>query len=102
MSDFSSDDVMLSAVALGVIGDAYMELDQPDEALGYYVKAARKNSNEFSTPIYLMKAGKVAEALEDYDVAISYYQEIKDDYSSTQEGREVAKFLARAEALAGK
>ena len=93
---------MLSAVATGAIGDAYMELDDPDEAMTYYVKAARKNKNEFSSPIYLMKAAKVAEALGDYSVAVSHYEEIKKDYSETSEGREVEKYLARAQELANK
>lgn len=102
LNNYSGSDVMVSAIALGAMGDAYMELDDPDAAMSHYLKAARKNSNEFTTPVYLMKAGKIAEALGDYDEAVKYYEEIKNDYSDTQEGREVEKYLARAKALASK
>ena len=48
------------------------------------------------------KAGKVAEALEDYSDAVGLYEEIKKNYSDTKEGREVEKYLARAKTLASK
>jgi tetratricopeptide (TPR) repeat protein len=42
LGDFSSDDLVLSALALGCIGDAYMELADTDNALSYYEDAAEK------------------------------------------------------------
>ena len=102
LGSFSSDDIVLSAVALGAMGDASMELDDPDAALNYYVKAARKNANDFTTPVYLMKAAKVAEALGDYGVAVKHYEEIQKKFGETQEGRQVEKYLARAKTLASK
>lgn len=99
---YSGNDVMVSSISLGAMGDAYMELDKPDDAVAAYVKAARKSPNEFTTPIYLLKAGKVAEALQDYSEAVKYYQEIKDKYAGTNEGRGIDKYLARAQTLASK
>ena len=102
LDSYSGNDIMLSAIALGAIGDANMELDDAGKALDYYIKAARKNPNDFTSAIYLMKAGKVAEALEDYSDAVGLYEEIKKNYPDTKEGREVGKYLARAKTLASK
>lgn len=93
---FSSDDIMLSAVAIGAIGDAHMQLGDADEAISHYVKAAHHKKNDFTTPIYLMKAGQAAEAQGDFNAAVKYYTEIKEDYPKTNEGANVDKFLARA------
>ena len=43
LNDFHSDDIILSALALGCIGDAYLELADHDNALNYYNEAI-KNS----------------------------------------------------------
>ena len=102
LDSYSGNDIMLSAIALGAIGDANMELDDAGKALDYYKKAARKNPNDFTSAIFLMKAGKVAEALEDYSDAVGLYEEIKKNYPDTKEGREVEKYLARAKTLASK
>jgi hypothetical protein len=39
-------------------GDAYSRNNQPEEALKNYVKAAETNKNDFTTPRFLLKAGK--------------------------------------------
>ncbi|MCB0480371.1 MAG: tetratricopeptide repeat protein [Flavobacteriales bacterium] len=100
LSDFNSSDVLVSAAAIGVTGDCYSELGDDEEAMNHYIKAARKNANEFSTPIFLMKAGKAAERIGDYKKAVSLYEELSNDYGNSQEGREVEKYLFRAKTLA--
>jgi tetratricopeptide (TPR) repeat protein len=102
ISDFSSDDVMLSTLAIGNLGDCYSELGDNEEAYDYYVNAASKNENNFTTPIYLMKAAGVAEELGNYKDALKHYKYIQDKYSDTQEGRNIEKYIARAELLASK
>ena len=46
LSDFDSGDMFVSAEALGLIGDAHMEKKEIDEAIEYYLKAAKKNPNK--------------------------------------------------------
>ena len=41
------------AMALGVIGDAFAELGQMDDAADYYQKAAKSTDNAFTTPLFL-------------------------------------------------
>jgi tetratricopeptide (TPR) repeat protein len=46
LKSFSSNDVLISAIALGAIGDSYMELNDIDQAIKYYEKAASHNEND--------------------------------------------------------
>lgn len=102
LKEFSSDDVILSAIALGAIGDSYMELSDIETAVGYYDKAAAKNSNQLTSPIYLFKAGLAYEALGDYATALKKYELIKREYAESTEGRNIEKYIARAETMAAK
>jgi len=56
LEDFDSDDMFLSSMSVGMIGDAYMEKGNVDEAVDYYLKAANKNPNKFTSPMFLKKA----------------------------------------------
>ncbi|MGB0367989.1 MAG: tetratricopeptide repeat protein [Flavobacteriales bacterium] len=98
LESFDGAGEMLGAVALGAIGDANMEMDDADEALSYYEKAAKSSENNFSTPVYLQKAAFAAEKTGNYDKAIDYYTQVKKDFPTTNEGRNAEKYIARAEA----
>ena len=97
LSKFSTDDQMLGALALGNIGDAFAEIDQPEEALEYYEKAAAFKSNEFTSPIYLMKAGRTAMDLKDYKKAEELFSKIKDNYSSSDEAKDINAYIQSAQ-----
>ncbi len=47
------------------------------EALSYYVKAAESNKNDFTTPRFLLKAGKTALALGQKEDALKYLTILK-------------------------
>ena len=95
LSHFHSSDLMVSVVALGAVGDAYMQLDNKEKALEYYLKAANKSKADFVTPIYLMKAGEVMENLKQYDKALEAYTEIKNKYPKSDESRNIDKYITR-------
>jgi len=95
LGDFSSDDKMLGPIAKGGIGDAFVQLDQKEDALGYYEKAFNANVNDFTTPLYLMKAARVAIDLGQNDKALGYLKRIKSDFSTSTE-------FAQADVLIGK
>lgn len=92
-------DNVLGAVALGCIGDCYVNLGEFDEALKYFNKAINHSDNSFTAPIYLNKAAITYEAQENYNKAADYYQQIVDDYSDSPEASKVLKNLARVEQL---
>jgi tetratricopeptide (TPR) repeat protein len=102
MNEYSGSDVMTSALSYGVKGDALMELGKAEEAVAEYLKAANENSNAFTTPLYLMKAGLVYEDLKNFEKALEIYKRIRNDYFQSNEGREIEKYIGRMETLLGK
>ncbi|MFV8355405.1 tetratricopeptide repeat protein [Flavobacterium sp. XS1P32] len=97
LSKFKSDDIVLSALAKGAIGDAYSQKNQPQEALENYVKAAESNKNDFTTPRFLLKAGKVALALGNKADALKYFTDIKDNFEGTPEAASVDVLIGLAQ-----
>jgi tetratricopeptide (TPR) repeat protein len=101
LKDFSSTDMIVSGMALGAIGDAYMELGEIDKATSYYIRAAENNENEMVTPTFLMKAGWAYEINKEYQDALKVYEKIKQDYPRSREARDIDKYIARAKAEVG-
>jgi tetratricopeptide (TPR) repeat protein len=99
LTDFKSKDKMLMPIALGATGDAYLELKQLDKAADYYIKAGNFSENQFTAPLYLMRAGTVLENLKDYKGALKQYNVIKEKYRNSAEGRLIDKYIAKAELL---
>ncbi len=99
LKNFSSDDIMISTIALGAIGDCYMELNDIEEAINYYEKAASNNANNLTSPIYLFKAGLAYEDKKDFATAEKKYNSIKKDYPDCREAQTIDKYIARVESL---
>ena len=97
LSKFKSDDIVLGALAKGAIGDAYSQKNQPKEALENYVKAAESNKNDFTTPRFLLKAGKTALALGNKADALKYFTDIKDNFEGTPEAASVDVLIGLAQ-----
>ncbi len=97
LEGFDSDDQILAPMALGSIGDCYLELDNAIAAVNYYLQAAEASDNEFTSPIFLMKAGWTYEVLKEYTDAVKIYKRIKEDFPKSNEAREMEKYIARAE-----
>ncbi len=93
---FESDDELLGPTALGAIGDAFADIDQPAEALEYYEKAAAKKSNDLTAPLFLFKAGQVALSLKNYSKAESLFTQIKEEYPTSQQANEIEKYINSA------
>ena len=96
LSKFKSDDEMLGPISLGAIGDAFSDINQPKDALEYYEKAANKKDNEFTTPLYLFKAGQTAMNLKEFKKAEDFFTKIKENYSKSDQGRDIEKFINAA------
>lgn len=99
LQDFESEDAILGALAKGGIGDAFSQLNQLEEALSYYEKAAQHSKNDFTTPKFLFKAGLIALELQQKEKAIKYFQQIKDNYDDSEEGRIIDIYIGKAENL---
>lgn len=97
LEEFKSEDLILSALAKGAIGDAYSQKNQQKEALDYYVKAAESNKNDFTTPRFLLKAGKTALALGQKEDALKYFTDIKENFDATPEAASVDVLIGLAQ-----
>ena len=85
-------------MAVGAMGDAYMELDNVAEAAKCYEKAAKESKNSFTSPMYLVRAGFAYEMVGDYTKALEMYKIIKADYPNSNEGFTIEKNIAFVEA----
>lgn len=101
LEEFEAEDQVVAPVATGALGDAHMELGKTEDAIKFYIKAAKEGNNKFVSPIFLMKAGLAYEEKNDYKNAVKVYEQIKSEYPESTEGREIEKYLARARGLAG-
>jgi tetratricopeptide (TPR) repeat protein len=99
LEKFDGHDEMLAPVAIGAIGDANMELNNVDEAIKFYLKAAEKSTNSFTTPLFLKKAAFAYEQKANYTEALATYERLKNEYSKSTEAREVDKYIARVKTL---
>ena len=96
LSNFNSNDELLGATALGAIGDAFADINQPKDALDYYQKAANKKDNNFTAPLFLFKAAQTAMELKEYSTAEKLYTSIKQKYANTDQGRDIEKYINSA------
>lgn len=96
LEKFSTDEEILSAMALGATGDAYLESGNQAKAIKLY-KEASDIKNEMTAPYFLMKLGLLYEETGNGADAIKAYQSIKDDYKTSAEARQIDKYLTRAQ-----
>jgi tetratricopeptide (TPR) repeat protein len=99
--NYDGDDAIISSIAIGAIGDCNIELNNVDNAIKYYLKAAENNVNSFTTPLYLKKAGFAYELKSNYAKALQVYERIKKEYGNSELGKEIDREIAKVKA-AGK
>ncbi len=97
LENFKTEDVILNSLSLGAIGDSNAQKNKLDDALDYYIKAFESNKNNFTTPRFLLKAGKVALSLGKKEDALEYFTAIKENYESTPEGQTVDALIGLAQ-----
>lgn len=95
LNDFSSDDLLVQARAYSLIGDAYMEEQNFDEAARFYSKAAEYKPNKYFTPAYLMKAALAFEKNNQNDKAVEAYDKIIQKYWDSAEYQNARKYKTR-------
>lgn len=98
LNAFDSTDDVLGPIAKGGIGDAFVQLEQLDEAYDYYVQAANDRTNNYTTPMYLYKAGVIGLKLGKNSKALSFFNTIKSDFSNSTEAKDIDVFIGKAQA----
>lgn len=99
LGKFKSNDKMVAPVAKGAMGDAYIELGEMEKGLNYYLRAADMSINNFTSPLYLMKAAQVYEHLQQYSKAIELYRQIRKDFPEYARNNNVDKYITRLEVM---
>lgn len=99
LDKFNADDILLSALSKGAIGDAFAEIGQLEDAYDYYMKAAATNNNLFSTPKYLFKAAMVGADLGKTKQALALLERIKNEFPQSPEMSMVEVQIGRLETL---
>lgn len=99
LEDFDGNNTVLSSIALGAIGDAFVQLNQHQDAIKYYEKAANINPNDLTTPKFLEKAARVALHDSLISKAITYLERIDTEFKGTKVVNKLDQLLAKARAM---
>lgn len=94
------DDV-LRTMAVGNTGDAMVELGRNDEAVKQFEKAAGMMTNEFTTPLFLMKAGILHQQSGNWSAAAKAFKRIAKEFPNSAEANQARKYAGHAEAMGG-
>ncbi|MBO6517039.1 MAG: hypothetical protein JJ975_10865 [Bacteroidia bacterium] len=92
------EDEIVAPLAVCLIGDCHVQLDDLATGAEYYLKAAKMRDNSFTAPYSYAKAARALSAAEDFAGAVEALEMIKKDYSETQFAREIDKEIAMAKA----
>lgn len=97
LQNVSVEDTYVSIEVIGLQGDCQSELKNYEKAYALYQEAAGKNENDFTSPMYLFKAGLVAEKLKKYDEAVTHYEKIATIYPKSFYAKEknLKAYIAR-------
>ena len=91
-------EAVLAAQNYGMQGDAYVQMENYAEASKLYEQAVSVAAdNQLTAPYYLKKSGGVYEKLGDYAKALAAYEKISDDFPSSMEARDIAKYIGKLE-----
>ena len=99
LNEFDSDDDILGPISKGGIGDAFVQLEQLDDAFDYYVQASNLKVNNYTTPMYLQKAGIIGLKIGEFEKSLDYFNRIKSDFPKSNEAKDIDVFIGKAQAL---
>ena len=99
LDKYEGADALTGPLAKGAIGDAFVQLEQNDEALKYYEEAATMRTNDVTTPRFLLKAGITAMNLGKTSVALKHFETISDEYPTAPEAKKADVYKGMAQAM---
>ncbi|WP_126971152.1 tetratricopeptide repeat protein [Gynurincola endophyticus] len=93
---FSTSEPELKLRAAGLLGDAYSELGQTNEAIASYKEAAKANTeDDINSSEYLFRAALLSGDAGNAQDAVSLLKTIKEKYPNSQRAFEVDKYLGK-------
>jgi tetratricopeptide (TPR) repeat protein len=94
------DDV-LRVMATGNQGDVLADMGRTDEAIKQFEKAANMVKSDYTTPMFLMKAGIAYQSKNDWKGAEKCFSRIATDFPQSPDVMTARKYAARAKAMSG-
>lgn len=91
----SPGDVILRGMVPGLIGTAYLELNDTLAAEKYFAIAATCGEKTYVEPLFLFRLARLKEHNGKYREALEYYQKIKREYPGSDQARDIDKYIAR-------
>ncbi|MEI6087406.1 MAG: tetratricopeptide repeat protein [Bacteroidota bacterium] len=96
LKDFTTDAKQIQLLAFGNLGDALSELNQKDEAIASYKKAASIfEIDEANSAEYLFRAGLLSETSGKTKEALEIYKDLKAKFPKTDKGFQADKYIYR-------
>lgn len=95
LKNFDGKGTMVTNVAKGALGDAYMEQGKTDDAIKQYLEASNDDDNLLLSPLYMERAGMAYELKNKTTEAIATYKKLKEKFPQSQQARNMDKNLAR-------
>lgn len=104
LESFHATETVLTANAMVLKGDCYVNLKKYDDALKAYQKAiGTADNNEQIIPRVLLKEANIYDAQKKYDKALECYEDIREHYPTFQVGQlGVDAYIEREKARIGK
>lgn len=99
--DADLDDEVLRVMAVGNQGDALVELGRADEAVKRFEQAAGMVKNDFTTPMYLMKAGILHKQAGNWKAARKAFERIAQEFPTSNEASQARKYAGLSEGMGG-
>ncbi len=98
---FSANDEILQYLAQGTIGDCLVNTGKAEEAIPYFIKAAKGVDNVIQSPILYKKAGLIYRDLGQQDKVIETFSTIKNNYMQSPLAQEADKYIEEAKLAKG-
>lgn len=96
LKSFNTDEPQFKMRALGLLGDAYGELGQVNEAIAAYKKAGQvSEDDDINAPEYLFRAAVLTGDAGNTSEAVSLLNTIKEKFPNSQRAFEVDKYLGK-------
>lgn len=96
LKDFSTKATQVQSAAYSMLGDAYAEMNNNDDAFTCYKNSATVNEkDEFSASEGFFKAALFAETVGKTSDAIELFQKVRDNYPNSAHARDIDKYLAQ-------
>ncbi len=90
----ATEDPNVNALAFSNLGDAYVELDDINEAMKTYKKAAEEKSEAYQSEMLLRYGKAQVELADNLDGALATFKKVVDEFPKSTQAREAENYIA--------